>query len=314
MPPEQSPKPDAPQALKRIRTFQSDVEELMQREQTSKADIALAQSEKRLREEAAPAEDAPPVFKPSKVFSISNVLPLSRRWNVRLITLITAGVLVIGGIGVGAFYLLRDTKPATPVLKAKPKQTAGIEFGTGAKRAGALSSIRKAIQALSIPQNELRPIPLRRGGTALTTGELFAVLEANAPPELERALGSSPTFGLYGFKGGQPFLLFGVTSYDRAFAGMLSWEQTLLSDIGPLFGVSSRDILKNIGSTTKEAAGDVITIKDAIIRNKDARAAFDPQGEIVFLYSFIDKQTLVFTTDEDTLKALIAKAGKGSLR
>ena len=314
MPPEQSPKPDAPQALKRIRTFQSDVEELMQREQTSKADIALAQNEKKLREETASTETAPPIFKQSKVFSISNALPLSRRWNVRRITLITVGFLVIVGIGVGAFYLFRGAKPAAPVLNTKPKQTAGIELGTGAKRAGALSAIRKAIQALSIPQNELRPISLQRGGAVLTTGELFAVLEANPPPELERALGSSPTFGLYGFKGGQPFLLFGVTSYDRAFAGMLSWEQTLLSDIGPLFGVSSRDILKNTGSTTKEAVENVITIKDAIIRNKDARAAFDPQGVIVFLYSFIDKQTLVFTTDEDMLKALIAKAGGGSLK
>ena len=85
-------------------------------------------------------------------------------------------------------------------------------------------------------------------------------------------------------------------------------------DIGPLFGVNTRELLINVGSTTADALQNRIVFKDVVIRNKDARAAFGPQGTIVFLYSFIDKQTLVFTTHEETLKTLVGKAGGGKLR
>ena len=95
---------------------------------------------------------------------------------------------------------------------------------------------------------------------------------------------------------------------------MLSWEQNLLSDIGPLFGISVRDILGKAASTTSEALQNTLAVKDVIIKNKDVRAIFDPKKEIIFLYSFIDKETLVLTTSEDTLRFLIGKAWGGRLR
>lgn len=300
--------------LKPLHTFQSDVEELMAKQQVSKAAIAIAESEKQRREETGNAPQGTPSFKPSKVFNVSSALPLSRRWDMKPIILVAIGVIVLGGIGVGAFFFFRQKEEPVTMPKPAPKAVAGVALQGNERRAGVIGAIQKTLLATSVPQNEMRTVPLTWKEKPITTSELFTILDTSPPPELVRALGSSPTLGLHGFKGGQPFLLFSVTSYDYAFGGMLSWEKTLVVDIGPLLGVLPRDILANVGSTTTEALENTLAIKDAIIRNKDARAVFDPSGAIVFLYSFIDKQTLVLTTNEDTLKMLINKAGGGKLR
>ena len=204
--------------------------------------------------------------------------------------------------------------PVGPGPKGRGAETTTIVLSGGEKRAGAIKAIQQGLSALSVPQNELRRALLRRGEALITTPELFELLETGASPALIRALTKWPTLGVHGFQGGQPFLLFGVTSYDHAFAGMLAWEQRLVADIAPLFGVSIREVLANVGSTTAEALQNTIEIKDVIIRNKDGRAVFGPGGDILFVYSFVDKETLVLTTGEDTMRALISKAGGGQLK
>lgn len=318
MPQEQSPQPLKPSGdLKRIHTYESDVEELMQKQQTSKAAIAIAEDKRRVEESKKPEPPpTPSAARPSKVFQISSALPLGTRWNFKLITVVAVALLMLAGIGVGAFFFVRDAAPPKVVQPPKTNvpQVSAVVLQGKERRAGVLAAIRDSIKSISVPQTEVRTLPLKRETADISTGELLALLETHAPASLIRALGEKPTLGIYGFQGGQTFLLFSVTSYDYAFSGMLEWEPKLLDDIGPLFGVSARDVLRDVGSTTEEALQNTITIKDVIIRNKDARAAFAPDGSIVFLYSFIDKQTLVFATNEDTLKMLIAKAGGGKLR
>ncbi len=296
--------------LPRIRTYQSDVEEMMQRQHVSKASIALAEDE-RSRQEAT--DGTPPR---AKIFSIGNTLPLQAGWNWRLIAFVFAVAAVVIGIGIGVYFALRTTPPpmVPPATQEKPKTTAAVALQGKETRVGAIALLRKSLETLSVPQNELRVIPVTVSESALTTQHLFTLLEASTPSVLVRALGSAPVLGLHGFRGGQPFLLFNVSSYDSAFPAMLVFEATILDDVGPLFGVHTRELLANVGSTTADALQNRIVFKDVVIRNKDARAAFNPQGTIVFLYAFIDKQTLVLTTNEETLKTLIAKAGGGKLR
>lgn len=304
--------------LVRIRTFQGDVEALMRKQPTSKAEIAIAENEKRIKQEkeAERLANAPsPFVDAAKIARPPSELEFAPRWNMKLIVLVAAGVLFVAGIGTAASFFFAGKKPqvvAPP--KTEVPQSAAITLEEGESRAGTAKAIWNGIKALSVPQNELRTIPLKIGTTEATTEELFLKLETSAPSSLVRALGSTPIIGVHGFRGGQPFLLFSVSSYDFAFAGMLAWEPEMLNDIGPLFGISPREIVGKASSTTAEALTNTIAVKDVIIRNKDVRATFDPQGKIIFLYSFIDKQTLVITTNEDTLKALIGKAGGGRLR
>ncbi len=311
--PEASPQDE----LKRIRTYESDVQEIMQRGQVSKATIAIAANEKQVeREEEQEATPPPTPATPTKVFNMSNSIPLAlTHWNVRLILLLSVAVLAVISIGVGAFFYIRSPKaPVVQEPKTTVPKTNTIALQGGEKRAGAITAIQREMKNISVPQNQLQTFSFTLGGVPITTPSLFETVEASAPTPLVRALGTTPTLGLHGFQGGQPFLLFTVLSYDHAFAGMLAWEETMLEDFGPLFDVLPRTILENVGSTTSKALGNRIAFKDVIIRNKDARAAFDPEGTIIFLYSFIDKQTLVLTTKEETLRVLQSKAGGGRVK
>lgn len=302
--------------LKRIQTFQSDVEEMMRRQKVSKATIAISEDKRKARVEEPDSQDsASPSSPDAKVFKISSGLPLPARRGFRFIALIVAGILVLGGIGAGAFFVFkRDGQTNTSLPETEVKQSIAIALESRENREGVIKAIWSRVRDLSVPQNELRVIPITLDATPITTAKLLEKIEASAPAPLVRALGQTPTLGVHGFRGGKPFLIWSVSSYDHAFDGMLSWEKNMLRDIGPLFGISVRDIVEKAASTTSEVLGNTIAIKDIIIRNKDVRAAYDPKGEIIFLYSFIDKETLVLSTNEDTLRFLLGKAGGGRLR
>ena len=316
MPPEQTPQQKQSDELKSIKTFQSDVEELLRKQQISKATIAISESEKRIRvEEQSPQNTSLPPVADSKIFKMSSDIPVSTKWNIGLIMLVAVLILVFGGISVGAFFFLKKdrgkeiSEPSTQI-----QQSVAIMLEAEESRERTIKKIWNGVHALSVPQNELRVIPIKLDTVSITTTELLEKIETSAPAPLVRALGTMPTLGVHGFRGGKPFLLWSVSSYDHAFDGMLSWEQNLLSDIGPLFGISVREILGKAASTTSEVLQNTLAVKDVIIKNKDVRAVFNSKKEIIFLYSFIDKETLVFTTGEDTLRFLIGKAWGGRLR
>lgn len=317
MPPEQISQPEKGRGeLRAIRTFQSDVEEVIKRRQVSKATIVIAEGERQAAAEKSEAQTvAPPLQAPSKVFHIAQGLPASPGWNIKSVAPLAVVLLLLAGAGIGISFYVRGGEPprlSGPTISVPP--SVAITLKGNESRTGIIKTIQSRLGALSVPQNELRTIPITLEAAPITAAELFDRLETAAPEPLVRALGAVPTLGVHGFRGGQPFLLFSVSSYDHAFAGMLSWEPELLHDIGPLFGVVPQEILAGVSSTTAGALLNTLAVKDVIVRNKDARAISDPKGSVVFLYSFVDKQTLVFTTNEETLKILISRAGEGRLR
>ena len=120
--------------------------------------------------------------------------------------------------------------------------------------------------------------------------------------------------GAHNFKGNQLFIIFPVSSFDHAYEGMIALEDTLLRDIGPLFGIDEKNLKVENASTTAQLLQKQIVMKDVIIKNKDARAAFNTEGAIVFLYSFRDRQTLILTQNEETFKVLLNRTGNGTFR
>ena len=181
-----------------------------------------------------------------------------------------------------------------------------------------IKCVRDESAKTQVPLGEFRIIPLKKKTgeetEPLAFTELLGALEASAPPALVRALEPVPLFGIHGIRGNQPFLLFSVTSYDHAFDGMLLWEKEILQDIGLVFGVDSRALLNAPASTTAETLARRLSFRDVVVRNKDIRAVFDAAGRIIFLYSFLDKQSLLITTNEDTFRALLLKVSKGRIR
>lgn len=319
MPPQKNlqQKPPSPpkDELRRLHTYESDVQEIMQKGQVSKATIAIAENAKQVKHEDEISKAPVVPIAPAKIFTVEPELPFGRQTVNYRFLLILGGLLLLAGIGVTLFLFMTRVTPKKLILpRATVPQERAIVFQGNERRANSIVAIQKALKATSVPQGNVRAVPIELGNTNITTAEFFDLLDATPPATLIRALSSEPILGVYGFQGGQPFLLFDVSSFDHAFSGMLEWEENMLEDIGPLFGVSPRAILGETGSTTAEILNNTIRIKDVILRNKDARAAFDSEGNILFLYSFIDKQTLVLTTGEDTLRALQTKARGGRLK
>jgi hypothetical protein len=55
------------------------------------------------------------------------------------------------------------------------------------------------------------------------------------------------------------------------------------------------------------------TFSDTILHNKDARVVKDENGKIIFLYSFINSETIVITTNETTLREITTRLVNASL-
>jgi hypothetical protein len=99
------------------------------------------------------------------------------------------------------------------------------------------------------------------------------------------------------------FIIFRLSSFENAFAGMLAWEETLAEDIGPLFKNSTK--LATL-YPTKE-------FEDITARNKDARVLRSETGEILLLYSFFDNNTLIITENDEAMRSLINKLSSSLL-
>ena len=318
-----------------LRTYERDVEEILHGENISLSKIALAESVKRraaplsLRGQGSPSLLASPTRIPmpqaaargagSPLWSAQQGAGDGRGFRSLLLFGIPIG-LALGAIGL-AWYLWGDAGSGETTVPFEPKITEAENAGvilSGERRAAFIKRVRDESAKTQVPLGEFRIIPLKKKTgeetEPLAFTELLGAVEAGAPPALVRALEPVPLFGIHGIRGNQPFLLFSVTSYDHAFDGMLLWEKEILQDIGLVFGVDSRALLNAPASTTAETLARRLSFRDVVVRNKDIRAVFDAAGRIIFLYSFLDKQSLLITTNEDTFRALLLKVSKGRIR
>ncbi len=154
-----------------------------------------------------------------------------------------------------------------------------------------------------IPADSITNLQLKIGESEnedLTTSELLSRIGAHAPKSLSRSFGDKYMLGFYKKNRPEVFLILKPTFFENAFADMLMWEEYMARDLSPLFVSPSSKIpiIKN-----KDIAPQILqsTFQDKIIENKDARVLYDNLGEIILLYSFVNKQTLIITTSKEAL-------------
>ena len=155
-----------------------------------------------------------------------------------------------------------------------------------------------------------RLVPVREGTTTpMTAQDLFALTDQNASGELSRAVSSQFLLGVHSFQDNQAFLIFHTETYAQAYAGMLAWERTMHADLSPMF---DRGIAPSSADSTSSAAAPTPQVlatafADRTVENHDARVLQDAQGNILLLWTFLDRNTLVITTNEYTLRELITR-------
>ena len=286
-------------APKPLRTYQSDVEEMLKHGEGSLATIAIAENDKRIRAGLSVEEPEKPV-------------------HTKLIIVISLSLIVLGA-GTLAFLFLfrnieRDPVPLTEETPAiivtdieKDFDIKGLSrdrlLETFTDEQGQNESTLSSVVGFRLLEG--------KGETAepVTASTFLKKLQTQAPDSLVRSFAPNFLFGLHILNVNHPFLIFKTGYYQNVYAGMLAWENTIIDDLGPLF---IKPEVAVEAETSDQVLGRGKNFEDIVIKNRDTRALRNLSGKIVFLYSFPDKNTLIITTNADTLEKVATRllAGK----
>lgn len=172
--------------------------------------------------------------------------------------------------------------------------------------------------------------------------EFLGAVAPNIPGEFLRSLSGQYLLGVHSFDGNQAFLILEVEDYEAAYAGMLDWELAMPNELAPLFSRTPRPripeenvtppettpILPSGGSGTSTASTsspqtststtqteelpDFFRTRfvDKIVENHDARVIQDENGDLLLLWTFLDRKILVITTNEYTLREIISRRAR----
>ena len=157
-----------------------------------------------------------------------------------------------------------------------------------------LGSITRIIPTLSPREGESGP-------RIATAAEFLYALDTHVPDELVRALGDTFFFGIHTVDKNVPIFVIPVVSYDHAFSGMLAWENSMSSDLSPIFpfvSVMKADV--NGLPTTR-------TFEDIVMRNYDVRALKDDGGTIQLYYSFPTPNLLIVAESPYTFTEVLSR-------
>ena len=319
--------------LSRIRTYESDAAEAVNKKKASVSSIFLAQQ------------------KAQAGSSIREAGGQTRPKRSRGVLYFLASMVLIAG-GAGLLYgwytfvyvpqqetvdVLENTSTLVPANKVDQFLFA-VE--SRSDLAAALSSLRENspvspgefyavhfVEEEAGPEGEvvIRPVSSR---------VFLETLETNAPLPLYRSLKPEFTYGIHNSSGSsdenRPFIIMKTSFYQNAFASMLSWEESLPDDldfmisvpqltpeidtIPPISAATSTDDIATTtesGTTTPmeevEAPPAPLEFKDEVIKNHDARVLRDSNGHVMLLYSFADEETLVITNNTQTLERIFER-------
>ena len=278
-----------------IRTFQSDIAHAIKNQNTSVAQIALAEARKREKVESAEKENSASSWR-----------------NIALIGLsIFLFVAALGVIG----YLLwpsGNTQQAVvtgerPIILTDSSETLPID---NLNRDGLIDALQKKIagnqQSLGTVSRIIPVETAAAGGTQPVDAQKFmGLLAADIPDSLLRSFSPQFYLGVHVFKKNEPYLIMKVDSYQSAFAGMLDWEKRMPYDLADIFIA---------GSSRATTLNSKLDFRDEVVSNRDARALIDSASlQTVLIYSFPDKNTMIITTNERTLQEISDRLAKASL-
>lgn len=266
--------------IKSLRTYQGDVEEALHKNNFSATTILVAEQKRR--------ESAPRVAEKHINLEARN----------KFFTVLGIALLFIGALVVTAVYYVRSHQQV--VIEQKTK--ALMEFSVEKTFATASSTRDSLISEIISEKNSFKNIvnsvlyinTTDSSGNPEKVERVLSLLAPNMPASLARSFDDKYMLGIFSYDTNEAFIILTTSDYASSYAGMLKWETGMQSDLGKVF-----DVQQNASTTN--------TFVDEALRNKDLRILRDAQGKTTLLYSFIDKNTLVITKNENIFNAILAK-------
>jgi len=282
---------------KAVRTYATDMAKALRDEQGSVIKIAVAEHKKRQEEMSS----ASLYSRKNKIFLMASITVIILAVLLIMLTFSSSNKEVIipedEQIYVPTLIFADAQAPldVTDLLGKKILESAYEKFFEEEK-------VRPGI-VLHVFPIEISPL----GQQFLTTTDFFNKIESLAPSSLFRSV--SPLFMVGAFTDissiPHPFLLFKVNPFDIAFAGMLSWEKTILKDLDAFFHIEIPDENKRLYDKK---------FTDTIIENISVRALLDLDDNIVLLYAFIDEQFILITADPQIIGSLLERIRETAVR
>ncbi len=214
--------------------------------------------------------------------------------------IVTAVALLVLGIGVvaGAFYFLNQgTAPvATPTRVVTPV-FAEDRTRVSASAVPDLQDLEDLLASVPAPfANTLTHVtfsaPTEAGSEVIPFSDVLLRI-SEVPGTLARSVYPQSMLGVYG-DAKEPVLVLAVTSFERSFKSLLSWEDEMPSAFAPLFG----DLDTTVISTTTPAY--IQNFIDEEIETTDARILYDAGGNTHIIYGFVTPNILFITKTKDT--------------
>ncbi len=158
------------------------------------------------------------------------------------------------------------------------------------------SIFRSEIEGATVPVSEIKLLYFTNknqfGRKVLSTaGDFLEKITSRQIGPLIRSLGPHFNTGIYSGIDNYPFLIFEVDVYSTFFPEILNLEEHLLSTLGVAMGVPFDHSGKGFS--------------DLVLFNQDTRVVLNEEAKIVFGYSFIGKDKVVFFTDEQALREVL---------
>lgn len=278
--------------LKTIRTYSSDMADVVRENEMSVIKIAVAE-QKRHEQEA--------LYKKAQGSNVS-----------KFFMFIGALALIVGGVAFAYVLLQKKDLIIAPVEIKKDIETF-IPYDKGSYVD--MTNATGPLDVTSIIKSELKKIDKPRSIEALFlttsssgTPELLSIqkflslMKVTAPGPLSRSFKDQYLVGTYksSVEDRDPhlFLMFETNDYNTAYAGMLKWESTMIDDLFDLFGVDVSGERKVLFEKPW---------KDIIIANRDARILYDDQGVDALYYVFLDKNKIVITDNQEAIVEIMAR-------
>ena len=274
---------------KPIRTYEGDIAEALARKNTSVAKITIAENKKETGEER-----------------ITNA-PQKKKGN-NFIMLILSLVFISAGIGI-VYYLYLQSPLALPPVSENPIKISNIINADIQKNISVdnlstneiINKINTTLIKENTNPNSITELLITKNvenvKTNINGNEFIALLDTEAPDIFTRSIDKSWMLGINNDNSqNTPFIILTSDFFQNTYAGMLQWEKTMPSELSFLLNYNEKIINGRF--------------YDRTVLNRDVREFINENAELLLLYSFINKDTLIITTSETTLKILIEKIEK----
>lgn len=276
-----------------LRTYTSDMAEVIRENEMSVIKIALAERKKREQEA---------MYKRAEGTTLSK-------------TFLTIGSVILIVIAIlGSYFLLQKKKEMETPLAIIESIETFISYDSKSYIDVTDINDNKNLSNIITNEQSTNSSPIKalfltkkinNISEILTADNFLSMIGSTAPGPLTRSLSPKYLLGIYSNKNvsddkdkSSMFLIFETTYYNQAYASMLDWEKTMLKDLYILFNIN----IEEAGSPLFEKPW-----KDIIINNRDARVLYGENNEELLYYIFINKNNFIITDNIEALREITTR-------